>query len=170
MTSKSIMRRSNKTKTVFQSSSSSSRKAIPARDASHFPVFMIPQHLFEPTSTPKSQTATVSKPTRRHSNKTKTVYRSSSPSARKAIPDRVPARVPVFMLPQNDVSTIPEDSEIHQGFSVNMTLQPHRTRIFSGLMSLSNIDKPAIDQSATTSVQFRSFSCTKTIAILALAA
>ena len=111
---------------------------------------------------------------KRHSKKFKVVYKSSSDCETKALPARIPARIPVFQLPHNDLPTIPEDSEIHQGFFVNMTTQPHQTRIFSGLMSMSNPDRMAIEKSATTAVEFRSFECMKTIdkalAILAKAA
>jgi hypothetical protein len=68
-----------------------------------------------------------------------------------------PAEVPVFMLPRNNLSAIPEDGEIFQGFSVRLSLKPHQDRRYSGLMSLSNLDKEAIERSATTELEFRSY-------------
>ena len=111
---------------------------------------------------------------KRHSKKFRTIYQSSSDCAFKPLPARIPAEIPVFQLPHNDLQTIPEEAEIHRGFVVNMTTQPHKTRRYSGLMSMSNIDETAIEQSATTAVEYRSFECLKTIdkalAILARAA
>jgi len=71
---------------------------------------------------------------------------------------RVAAEVPVFMLPQN-ITPIPEEAEIHRGFFLHMALPPHRNRVFTGLVSISNPDRMAIEQSATTAVEYRSFSC-----------
>ena len=74
------------------------------------------------------------------------------------------------MLPHNELSTIPEEAEIQQGFFLHMALPPHRTRVFTGLVSISNPDQLAIEKSATTAVEFRSFSCAKTPPVHALAA
>lgn len=98
-----------------------------------------------------------------HSKKVKIVFQSDSPSTSPKIPKKVAAQVPVFQLPLNDLSSIPEEAEIHRGFFVNMKLQPHQTRRFSGLMSISEPDKDAIEKTATTDVEYRSFSCKKTI-------
>lgn len=68
-----------------------------------------------------------------------------------------PAQIPVFMLPHNDLSPIPEDGEVYQGFYVRMSLKPHHERIYSGLMSLSNLDEEAIEKSATTELEFRQY-------------
>ena len=100
---------------------------------------------------------------KRHSKKFRKIYQASSDRASKALPARVPAKIPVFQLPHNDLVSIPEEAEIHRGFIVNMTTQPHRTRIYSGLLSMSNPDKRAIEQSATTAVEYRSYECLKTI-------
>lgn len=72
-------------------------------------------------------------------------------------PKKEPAQVPVFMLPHNDLSPIPEDGEVYQGFYVKMSLKPHHERIYSGLMSLSNLDEEAIEKSATTELEFRHY-------------
>jgi hypothetical protein len=101
-----------------------------------------------------------------HSKKVRIVYQSPPNSTTIALPARIPAKVPVFMLPQNeDLRTIPEEAEIHQGFNLNMTLQPHQTRVFSGLVSMEDPKKikTAIERSATTAVEYRSFHCLKTI-------
>jgi hypothetical protein len=63
--------------------------------------------------------------------------------------------VPVFMLPHNDLFTIPEESEIYQGFYIRMSLIPHQERTYSGLMPLSNLDMRAMDRSATTRLEYR---------------
>ena len=68
-----------------------------------------------------------------------------------------PARVPVFMLPHNKLSPIPEDGEVFQGFYVRMSLKPHQERRFLGLMSLSNIDEEIMERSATTELEFRHY-------------
>ena len=68
-----------------------------------------------------------------------------------------PATVPVFMLPHNELSPIPEDGEVYQGFSVRMSLKPHQERRYAGLMSLSNIDKQLMDKSATTELEFKQY-------------
>ena len=111
---------------------------------------------------------------RRHSKKHKIIYQSPYDCESKALPARIPAEIPVFQLPHNDLKTIPEEAEIHRGFVVNMTTQPHRTRRYSGLLSMSDPDETAIEQSSTTAVEYRSYECLKTIdkalAILARAA
>lgn len=68
-----------------------------------------------------------------------------------------PARVPVFMLPHNKLSPIPEDGEVFQGFCVRMSLKPHQERRFLGLMSLSNLDEEIMEKSATTELEFRHY-------------
>merc|ERR1719159_1990098 len=65
-----------------------------------------------------------------------------------------PVLVPVFMLPQTDLTTIPEDNEIHQGFLVHLCTKLHQKRRFIGLMSLSEPDKQLLRQSETTSVKY----------------
>lgn len=101
---------------------------------------------------------------RQHS---KLVYQSSSHqrSSYKAIPSSVAAAIPVFMLPHDEdlLSTaIPEEAEIREGFMVNMALPPHRHRVFTGLVSISDPDPRAIERTATTAVEFRSFVATTT--------
>mmetsp|Transcript_20837 Transcript_20837/g.42899 ORF Transcript_20837/g.42899 Transcript_20837/m.42899 type:complete len:156 (-) Transcript_20837:1781-2248(-) len=68
-----------------------------------------------------------------------------------------PAQVPVFMLPHSALSPIPEDGEVYQGFYVRLSLKPHQERIYSGLMSLSNLDEEAIEKSATTELEYRHY-------------
>jgi hypothetical protein len=72
----------------------------------------------------------------------------------------IPAEIPVFQLPLNDISTIPEGAEIHKGFIVRVPLQPHRERRFSGLLSLSNTNDLVIGGLAASSIKFDSFSWT----------
>lgn len=106
---------------------------------------------------------------RQHS---KLVYQKSpshpkrSSAAYKAIPSTVAAAIPVFMLPHDDdllATAIPEEAEIREGFMVNMALPPHRHRVFTGLVSISDPDLPrAIERTATTAVEFRSFVSTTT--------
>ena len=71
--------------------------------------------------------------------------------------EQEPARVPVFMLPHNDLSPIPEDGEVFQGSFVRMSLEPHRERRYLGLMSLSDVDEEAIENLATTGLEFRHY-------------
>ena len=119
-----------------------------------------------PTSrsqTNKTSTMAINTSPKQHSKKVQIIYQSPTDCATRALSPKVPAQVPVFMLPQNDLLTIPEEAEIRLGFNVNMTLQPHQTRVFTGMMPMNNPDKEAIEQSATTNVEFRSYRCTKTI-------
>jgi hypothetical protein len=95
--------------------------------------------------------ATNTTPIERHLKKIKSM---ASLSHR---PVEAVVNIPVFMLPHNDLSSIPEESEVYQGFYVRMSLKPHRARRFAGLMSLSNLDKRAMDRMATTQLEFRSF-------------
>ena len=78
--------------------------------------------------------------------------------------------VPVFALPRTDLPIIPERAELHQGFFVNMTLSDdcryQRRRSFTNLMSMQNPDKQALEKTATTNVQYRSFVCHKTVDVL----
>ncbi len=91
-----------------------------------------------------------------------------------------PSRVPVFRLPKNRrLSSIPEEAEVQWGFIVALQLQqqqegreeeiretnckrkrkkPTPKRRFSGLVSLSNPNKQLIERSATTDIEFRSYS------------
>ena len=82
----------------------------------------------------------------------KSAMKSSDSVVREA-----PATVPVFMLPHNDLSTIPEDGEVYQGFSVKLSLKPHQERRYAGLLSLSNIDKEVMEKSATTELEFKQY-------------
>ena len=97
---------------------------------------------------------------KQHNRGFKVVYKSGSKSsnATTAVPARGRARIPVFMLPHNRLLAIPEESEIREGFCVRTCEQPHQERRFLGLMSLSYIDERAMARSATTAVEFKSFS------------
>lgn len=68
-----------------------------------------------------------------------------------------PLRTPVFMLPRNDLATIPEDEEIHGGFFLRLssnTQQLHsQGQMFWGMISLSANNKSVVD------VCYRGFSC-----------
>ena len=101
----------------------------------------------------------------RHAKKMKVVYQSPTPHARTTT-----AEIPVFMLPQEELAMIPEEAEMHEGFLFNLALPPHRNRFFTGLVSISNPDKTAIERSATNSVIFGSYSFAKTQPIPARAA
>ena len=87
----------------------------------------------------------------------KMAMKGSNPSTDANEKREEPADVPVFMLPHNDLSPIPEDGEVYQGFFVRMSLKPHQQRRYSGLMSLSNLDREAIEKSATMELEFRSY-------------
>jgi hypothetical protein len=72
--------------------------------------------------------------------------------------------VPVFMLPHGRyLKSIPEEAAVHQGFFLKVSRQEQQTEEerpktrFSGLMSLSHPNKPAIERSATTAIEFQSF-------------
>ena len=77
-------------------------------------------------------------------------------------PSNHPVFVPVFMLPRKDLSTIPENEEIHEGYVVHMSLKPYREQVFVGLMSLSKLDEPdkqIFKESMAKFVKYRSFFC-----------
>jgi hypothetical protein len=84
------------------------------------------------------------------------VYQSST-IALEINPVAIPAEILVFQLPHNDLSTIPEGAEIHEGFIVRVPLQPHRERRFSGLLSISNTNEAVIGGWAASSIKFDSF-------------
>ena len=80
----------------------------------------------------------------------------------KADKDKIPttlARVPVFMLPNKELITIPEDAEIREGFLLYLSEKPHKERRFVGLVSLSSPDERILQRSATNFVKYRSFAC-----------
>ena len=72
-----------------------------------------------------------------------------------------PAQIPVFMLPHRDLPTVPEEKEFHEVFVLKMALKPHNQRRFLGLMSLYDIEKSNLAQSAMTNIKFKSYACIK---------
>ena len=91
-----------------------------------------------------------------------------------------PSRVPVFRLPKSHrLSSIPEEAEVQWGFFIRLQQQDGRKeddrqthckgnnkkstskQRFSGLMSLSNPNKQFIERTATTDIEFRSYSTSK---------
>jgi hypothetical protein len=107
-------------------------------------------------------TTTQISPRKQHSKKIKLVYQSSAPAAAsfKAIPH---AEIPVFMLPHTITEQIPEDAVISEGFMVNLALPPHRHRLYRGLVSIADPPLEELERTATTAVEFRSFSCERAL-------
>ena len=123
-------------------------------------IYESPEH--SPVSSPK---VPPSPKTRRSLFKALSKSKLSIPSN-----DENDIEVPVFALPRTDLPIIPERAELHQGFFVNMTLSDdcryQRRRSFTNLMSMQNPDKQALEKTATTNVQYRSFVCHKTVDVL----
>ena len=77
--------------------------------------------------------------------------------------DKLPTakvEIPVFMLPRNDLATIPEDEEIHEGFFLQLLPSllpppppPHRLW-FLGLMAMDD----GFFSDTTSDIHYRKFS------------
>jgi len=91
----------------------------------------------------------------------KSLRRSLKMAIRKPAKESSPsiAEIPVFMLPadHHGLPTILEDSQLFQGYTVQMTLKPHSERRYSGLMSLAFLDRERMAKSATTALEFKSY-------------